>query len=94
MAVHKALVLKEQTGFRGHTDSFDQKLLFNKQYGPLTLYKKIVLFSSKILVYMDRKSKTNSADKEPTGQGIVTVLILSIVAIIKKLLRDFFRIST
>lgn len=38
---------------------------------------------------MDRKSRINSADKELMDWGTVTVLILNIVAIIKKLLREF-----
>lgn len=47
-----------------------------------------------MVVYMDTKSRINLLDKEPVEWGTVTVLILSIAAIIKKLPRDFFSIST
>lgn len=92
--MQKALLLKEQTGFKGHTDSFDEKLLLNKPNGPLILYKKIVLFSSETVVYMDTMIRINPADMELKEWATVTELILSTAAIIKKLLRDFFRIST
>jgi len=43
---------------------------------------------------MDTKHRINPAVKELAEWGPVTALILSIVVIIKKLLRVFFRITT
>lgn len=51
----------EQTGLSGHSNTSDQKVLLNKLSSPLIL---IASFSSKVVAYMDTRSRTNPAEKE------------------------------